>query len=134
LVVGDGALGRPEGALAVATRTWDVQGVGSDLEQYGVPAAPDMLPPVVQVLQKRYITLICSVEVGVESFKVLVHLADTPLPLVLVASKEMGVHGRGLSIEVIWWELLARWRWLLELVLGACRRRRQLLLPVLHSH
>jgi hypothetical protein len=59
------------------------------------------------VLQKRYITLVCGVEVGVESFKVLVNLADAPLPLVLVAGKEMGVDGRGPSVEVTRWELPA---------------------------
>jgi hypothetical protein len=92
-----------KGALAVATRTWDSQVVSGDLEQYGVPAAPDALPPVVQVLQKQYITLICGVEVGIETFKVLVNLTDAPLPLplVLVASKEMGVDGRDPSVEVI---------------------------------
>jgi hypothetical protein len=89
----------------VATCTWDSQVVGGDLEQYGVPAAPDALPPVVQVLQKQYITLICGVEVGIESFKVLVNLTNALLPLllplVLVAGKEMGVDGCDPSVEVI---------------------------------
>jgi hypothetical protein len=35
------------------------------------------------VLQKQYITLICGVEVGIESFKVLVNLTNAPLPLLL---------------------------------------------------
>jgi hypothetical protein len=57
------------------------------------------------VLQKQYITLICGVEVGIESFKVLVNLTNAPLPLllplVLVAGKEMGVDGCDPSVEVI---------------------------------
>jgi hypothetical protein len=57
------------------------------------------------VLQKQYITLICGVEVGIESFKVLVNLTNAPLLLllllVLVAGKEMGVDGCDPSVEVI---------------------------------